>query len=170
MTRSGRNTIHPKRLKLPLHSSPDAQVQISCHTARRGNSTERRSAAMRHKGHLPFQSRKGIQNRTRLHPLHLRRCRDCDVANGKLKLTFVPDNELCAACRFLHECVGNREKTQAAILRKHCINKEMAPLLDKKVQKQLPNGNNIKVGFDEKGNKHLYSDTMARTRRVSADE
>ncbi len=46
----------------------------------------------------------------------------------------------------------------------------MAPLLDKKVQKQLPNGNNIKVGFDKKGNKHLYSDTMARTRRVSADE
>lgn len=87
-----------------------------------------------------------------------------------MKLTFVPDNELCAACRFLHECVGNREKTQAAILCKHYIDKEMAPLLDKKVQKQLPNGNNIKVRFDEKGNKHLYSDTMARTRRVSADE
>ena len=103
-------------------------------------------------------------------PYTFRRCRDCDVANVKLKLTFVPDNELCAACRFLHKCVGNREKTQAAILRKHYINKEMAPLLDKKVQKQLPNGNNIKVGFDEKGNKHLYSDTMVRTRRVSADE
>ena len=46
----------------------------------------------------------------------------------------------------------------------------MALLLDKKVQKQLSNGNNIKVGFDKKGNKHLYSDTMARTQRVSADE
>lgn len=83
-----------------------------------------------------------------------------------MKPIFVPDNELCATCRFLHECVGNREKTQAAILRKHYID----TLLDKKVQKQLPNGNNIKVGFDKKGNKHLYSDTMARTRRVSADE
>ena len=58
MTRSGRNTIHPKRLELPLHSSPGAQVQISSHTAQRGDGTGRRSAAMRHKGHLPFQSRK----------------------------------------------------------------------------------------------------------------
>ena len=119
-----------------------------------------------------FHFNPGKENKTvpDYNPYTIRRCRDCDVAKGKLKLTFVPDNELCAACHFLHECVGNREKTQAAILRKHYIDKEMAPLLDKKVQKQLPNGNNIKVGFDKKGNKHLYSDTMARTRRVSADE
>ncbi len=119
-----------------------------------------------------FHFNPGKQNKTvpDYNPYTIRRCRDCDVAKGKLKLTFVPDNELCAACSFLHECVGNREKTQAAILRKHYIDKEMAPLLDKKVQKRLPNGNNIKIGFDKKGNKHLYSDTMARTRRVSADE
>ena len=120
-----------------------------------------------------FHFNPGIQQKTipDYNPYTIRRCRDCDIAKGKIKLArFVPENELCAACRFLHECVGNREKTQAAILRKHYIDKEMAPLLDKKVQKQLPNGNNIKVGFDKKGNKHLYSDTMARTRRVSADE
>lgn len=119
-----------------------------------------------------FHFNPGKQNKTvpDYNPYTIRRCRDCDVAKGKLKLTFVPDYELCAACSFLHECVGNREKTQAAILRKHYIDKEMAPLLDKKVQKRLPNGNNIKIGFDKKGNKHLYSDTMARTRRVSADE
>ena len=122
------------------------------------------------KGIFHFNSGKQDKTVPDYNPYTIRRCRDCDVAQGKLKLTFVPDNELCAACRFLHECVGNREKTQAAILRKHYIDKEMAPLLDKKVQKQLPNGNNIKVGFDKKGNKHLYSDTMARTRRVSADE
>ena len=120
-----------------------------------------------------FHFNPGIQQKAMpdYNPYTIRRCRDCDIAKGKIKLArFVPENELCAACRFLHECVGNREKTQAAILRKHYIDKEMAPLLDKKVQKQLPNGNNIKVGFDKKGNKHLYSDTMARTRRVSADE
>ena len=120
-----------------------------------------------------FHFNPGIQQKTMpdYNPYTIRRCNDCDIAKGKIKLArFVPENELCAACRFLHECVGNREKTQAAILRKHYIDKEMAPLLDKKVQKQLPNGNNIKVGFDKKGNKHLYSDTMARTRRVSADE
>ena len=103
-------------------------------------------------------------------PYTIRRCRDCDIAQGKVTLAFVPDNELCSACQFLHECVGNREKSQAAILRKHYIDKEMAPLLEKRVQKQLPSGSNIKVGFDRNGNKHLYSDTIARTRRISADE
>ena len=103
-------------------------------------------------------------------PYTIRRCRDCDIAQGKVTLSFVPDNELCSACQFLHECVGNREKSQAAILRKHYIDKEMAPLLEKRVQKQLPSGSNIKVGFDRNGNKHLYSDTIARTRRISADE
>lgn len=122
------------------------------------------------KGIFHFNPGKEDKTLPDYNPYTIRRCRDCNIAKGKLKLTFVPDNELCAACRFLHECVGNREKTQAAILRKHYIDKEMAPLLDKKVQKQLPNGNNIKIGFDKKGNKHLYSDTMARTRRVSADE
>lgn len=103
-------------------------------------------------------------------PYTIQRCRDCDIAKGKIKLAFVPDNELCAACKFFHECANNREKSQAAILRKHYIDKEMAPLLEKKVVKQLPNGNKIKIGFDRNGNKHLYSDTIARTHRVSADD
>lgn len=103
-------------------------------------------------------------------PYTIRQCRDCDIAKGKLKLEFVPDNEVCAACRLVNECVGKREKTQAAILRKHYIDKEMAPLLDKKVIKQIPNGHNIKVEFNKNGNKHLYSDTITRTRRVTADE
>ena len=104
-------------------------------------------------------------------PYTIRRCRDCDIPKGKVKLArFVPENEVCEACHFLRECVGDREKTQAAILRKHYIDKEMAPLLGRKVQKRLPNGRTIKVGFDKKGNKHLYSDTISRTRRVSADD
>ena len=103
-------------------------------------------------------------------PYTIRQCRDCDIAKGKLKLEFVPDNEVCAACRLVNECVGKREKTQAAILRKHYIDKEMAPLLEKRVQKQLPSGSNINVGFNKVGNKHLYSDTIARTHRISADE
>lgn len=76
-------------------------------------------------------------------PYTIRRCRDCDIANGKQTLAFVPDNDLCAACRLVNECAGNREKSQAAILRKHYIDKEMAPLLDKKVIKQLPDGNKL---------------------------
>lgn len=43
-------------------------------------------------------------------PYTIRRCRDCDIAKGKLKLAFIPDNELCAACRLIraqkHENIG----------------------------------------------------------------
>lgn len=35
-------------------------------------------------------------------PYTIRRCRDCDIAKGKLNLAFIPENELCAACRLMH--------------------------------------------------------------------
>ena len=35
-------------------------------------------------------------------PYTIRRCRDCDMNSGKGKLAFVPENELCEACRILY--------------------------------------------------------------------
>ena len=101
-------------------------------------------------------------------PYTIRRCRDCDVAKGKLKLTFVPDNELCAACRLFHECAGNREKTARAIERKH-FQHEMEPLLSKTVTKSIGD-KSIKIQFDKKGNGHLYSDVISRTRRMQLED
>ncbi len=102
-------------------------------------------------------------------PYTIRRCKDCDIAKGKLKLAFVPDNELCAACEILQKCVGDRTKSQRAIERTHYLH-EMEPLLHRKVQKMLNNGQTIKVSFDNKGNKHLYSDVISRTRRLQLDD
>lgn len=34
-------------------------------------------------------------------PYTIKRCRDCDLAKGKATLAFVPENELCAACRVI---------------------------------------------------------------------
>ena len=43
-------------------------------------------------------------------PYTIRRCRDCDIAGGKAKLAkFIPENELCAACRLVRQCEQNRE-------------------------------------------------------------
>lgn len=55
--------------------------------------------------------RYNLQYRTaEYNPYTIRRCRDCDIAKGKLKLAFIPDNELCAACRLIraqkHENTG----------------------------------------------------------------
>ena len=42
-------------------------------------------------------------------PYTIRRCRDCDVAKGKIKLArFVPENELCAACKYLRTCLEHK--------------------------------------------------------------
>lgn len=45
-------------------------------------------------------------------PYTISRCRDCDIAKGKLKLTkpIIPDNELCMACQLIRE-MAMKEKT-----------------------------------------------------------
>lgn len=48
-------------------------------------------------------------------PYTIRRCRDCDIAKGKLKLAFIPDNELCAACRIVHSM--EKQKNEETVSR-----------------------------------------------------
>ena len=100
-------------------------------------------------------------------PYTIQRCKDCDIAKGKLKLAFVPDNELCATCEILQKCVGDRTKSQIAIERTHYMH-EMQPLLSRKVEKAIEGGR-LNVGFTKDGNKHLFADTFGRTRIVSKD-
>lgn len=94
-------------------------------------------------------------------PYTIKRCKDCDIAKGKLKLAFISDNELCAACEILQKCAGDREKSERAIERIHYLH-EMEPLL-KKSETLSANGINIRVGFSTYGNKHLFSDTFGRS-------
>lgn len=101
-------------------------------------------------------------------PYTIRRCRDCDIAKGKLKLAFIPDNELCAACRLLHKCVGDRSKSERAIERTHYLH-EMEPLLQVKHVKPIEDGS-IKVGFSTYGNKHLFSDTFGRSSVLTKED
>lgn len=101
-------------------------------------------------------------------PYTIRRCRDCDVNKRKLKMAFVPDNELCAACAILKKCAGDRSRTQRAIERTHYL-KEMEPLLRKTVVKAARE-QQIKIGFTKYGNKHLFSDTFTRSSVLMKDD
>lgn len=120
------------------------------------------------KGIFRFNSGKEQKTFPDYNPYTIRRCKDCDIAQGKLKLAFIPDNELCAACKILHKCVGDRAKSQTAIERTHYMH-EMEPLLSRKVEKTIEGGR-LNVGFTKEGNKHLYADTFGRTRIVSKDD
>ena len=117
-----------------------------------------------------FRFNPGIEQKSvpDYNPYTIRKCHDCDIAKGKLKLAFVPDNELCAACEILQKCVGDRTKSQTAIERTHYMH-EMEPLLSRKVEIAIEGGH-LNVGFTKDGNKHLFADTFGRTRIVSKDD
>ena len=58
-----------------------------------------------------FRFNSGKQGKTipDYNPYTIKRCNDCDIAKGKLKLAnFIPENEVCAACKFLQTCENNR--------------------------------------------------------------
>ena len=120
------------------------------------------------KGIFRFNSGKEQKTVPDYNPYTIRRCKDCDIAQGKLKLAFIPDNELCAACKILHKCVGDKTKSQTAIERTHYMH-EMEPLLSRKVEKTIEGGR-LNVGFTKDGNKHLFADTFGRTRILSKDD
>ena len=58
----------------------------------------------------PGKQRKAIPD---YNPYTTSRCRDCDIAKGRAKLArkFIPDNELCQACRLLRQCEQNQESS-----------------------------------------------------------
>ena len=64
-----------------------------------------------------FQFNPGIEQKTfpDYNPYTIKRCRDCDIAKGKLDLAFIPENELCATCKRLHQCVDDKQH----ILKEH---------------------------------------------------
>ena len=58
-----------------------------------------------------FHFNPGIEQKTMpdYNPYTIKRCRDCDIAKGKLDLAFIPENELCQACQLLRQCVEHRK-------------------------------------------------------------
>ena len=109
--------------------------------------------------HRFFRHNSGITGKTfpDYNPYTIQRCRDCDIAKGKLKLAK-PSNEVCEACQTTHEYEKRKRKSDREIERRHYLD-EMSPLLNKKVKKNN-NGKEIIVSFSNKGNKHLISDTF----------
>lgn len=67
-----------------------------------------------------FRFNSGIESKTfaDYNPYTIRRCKDCDVAKGKLSLVFVPEYQLCKGCQIIRECYQNREKANAGQLTK----------------------------------------------------
>lgn len=63
-----------------------------------------------------FRFNSGKQGKTMpdYNPYTIRRCNDCDVAKGKLKLGFVPDYQLCQGCVMIRKCSEDRNRDNSA--------------------------------------------------------
>lgn len=61
--------------------------------------------------HRFFRHNSGITGKTfpDYNPYTIQRCRDCDIAKGKLKLAK-PSNEVCEACQYFHKCSLKQEE------------------------------------------------------------
>lgn len=69
-----------------------------------------------------FRFNSGKQGKTMpdYNPYTIKRCNDCDVAKGKLTLSL-PDNEICAACKFVQNCALDRDKSEACVSKKELL-------------------------------------------------
>lgn len=78
-----------------------------------------------------FRFNPGIEQKTfpDYNPYSIRRCRDCDIAKGKLKLAFIPDNEVCAACKLVRQCFEG--KTRKSELKRIEENRKLYDKLSK---------------------------------------
>ena len=64
-----------------------------------------------------FRFNAGMEQKTMpdYNPYTIKRCKDCDMNNGKMELVFVPENELCAACKLVRELAkADAKQTRAA--------------------------------------------------------
>ena len=59
-----------------------------------------------------FRFNAGMEQKTMpdYNPYTIKRCKDCDMNNGNMKLVFVPENELCAACKLVRTLANEDAK------------------------------------------------------------
>ena len=78
------------------YANPSIRLQTTKRHAARGNQLWKLT-----KGNVPVQCRHGTKDDADYNPYTIKRCKDCDMNNGNMKLVFVPENELCAACKLV---------------------------------------------------------------------
>lgn len=124
-----------------------------------------------------FRFNPGIEQKTfpDYNPYTIRRCRDCDIAKGKTNLakTFIPDNELCAACLCIRSFMNaenerrltkeERKEIASAALEWAELHLPKIPNPDGTLMSRLTsitsNGDTILIG------KKFFSETFAKNKR-----
>lgn len=144
-------TIQVRRSKHPETPLPEAMEQGQA-------ATENDKRGM-------FRFNPGKERRTfpAYNPYTIKKCTSCPIDKQRTTLKYTPPHELCTICQLLHKCYAKEE-------RKHYLNTEMSPLLKQTIRKDIDEEQTIAVRFTKWGNKHLYSDTFWRTKRLRKED
>ena len=108
------------------------------------------------KGMFRFNSGKQQKTFPDYNPYTVSRCNDCDIAKGKIDLAFVPENDVCAACRFLRSCLDHKNSEEFRNYKKKVANSVTA--IDSKECANLQTGQfyQTKKSF-KRGIAHAYT-------------
>ena len=73
------------------------------------------------RGIFRFNSGKERKTFPDYNPYTIQRCRDCDIAKGKMKLAQPVDNEVCGACRMIREFKYAKEYIEDKVFKKRLL-------------------------------------------------
>ena len=100
-------------------------------------------------------------------PYTIKRCKDCDIAKGKQKLVFIPDNELCAACKLIHSMSkdkdeGTNYRSKIKVAQKRLVQHYRQILPEVKLGKFVSKRLNVQTldGINIVINKKFYEETI----------
>ena len=100
-------------------------------------------------------------------PYTIKRCKDCDIAKGKQKLVFIPDNELCAACKLIHSMSKDKDKgtnyrSKIKVAQKRLVHHYRQILPEVKLGKFVSKRLNVQTldGINIVINKKFYEETI----------
>ena len=131
------------------------------------------------KGIFHFNPGKEYKTVPDYNPYTIRRCRDCDIAKGKIKLArFVPENELCQACLILHRLRNEGEQRRLTSEERKSIQESAVTWADKHLPKvTMPDGTTgarltvqTKEGVELHVGKKFFTETYSKcknSRRVA---
>jgi SPP1 gp7 family putative phage head morphogenesis protein len=131
------------------------------------------------KGIFHFNPGKEYKTVPDYNPYTIRRCRDCDIAKGKIKLArFVPENELCQACLILHRLRNEGEQRRLTNEERKSIQESAVTWADKHLPKvTMPDGTTgarltvqTKEGVELHVGKKFFTETYSKcknSRRVA---
>lgn len=119
------------------------------------------------KGIFRFNAGKEQKTVPDYNPYTIKRCKDCDIAKGKQKLVFIPDNELCAACKLIHSMSkdkdeGTNYRSKIKVAQKRLVQHYRQILPEVKLGKFVSKRLNVQTldGINIVINKKFYEETI----------